>query len=313
MDKYLQLVGLLVAGCIVLVLVAFLLGAASAAFRAGASKMDQFAGKPDTVVVVETATPRVKTAVLAGPPPSPPSRAGMATADPPAVSPFITYRMPLVVQMPAATVKVAATTTASPLASAPVDNWKQAPLEFNAAQKPPRQKRKRGEGKQQAVQEAPPIREERPAQSEPRVRAQQQRPVQRTEAPRQQYEQYEEPPQERPRQQQHRDFGSQENFQPQSWTGRLMSMGVETRKVGKDDPYDCYNVRMKEEGGGVIQQWGTDLERAVQDAGARKGNLIQLTHLGYAWTTVQEPDPANGGVMKSKRTKKKVFQIDVLG
>lgn len=83
-----------------------------------------------------------------------------------------------------------------------------------------------------------------------------------------------------------------------AYRGLLVKHGIEARGEG-GDAYKCYCLHLFDEGlGSTHQIWGTDIERAIKDAGVRDGDRIEVAQVG---TT-----PTAGG------NKKKVFSIQKL-
>lgn len=79
-----------------------------------------------------------------------------------------------------------------------------------------------------------------------------------------------------------------------SYRGMLAKCGVE-RREDVSLPYDCYCIHLADQLLGVVNKlWGTDLQRAVQQAGVEPGDTIEVSVVG-------ETPVFSGGKAKTKK------------
>lgn len=76
------------------------------------------------------------------------------------------------------------------------------------------------------------------------------------------------------------------------YQGKLVRFGIEPRTLAGGKRIDQFfiDISMNDLGDGVHRLWGTDLERALRDSGAKPGNSIKVVHVG----NVKLPAPSVG-------------------
>lgn len=95
---------------------------------------------------------------------------------------------------------------------------------------------------------------------------------------------------------------------PQSYQGRLIKSGLETR-TGVKEPYTSFCVDLEDSAnpGATNRIWGADLARALQEVGASPGNMVKVLYMGKTPVPVRRKVAGN---IVEKTEWKKLFKIE---